>query len=58
MSGNTFRPGTIALDSSASYKNEQTDLDNAQSGVIYEKYDPLKEDVVTTLQSISDSIIR
>ncbi len=58
VSGNTFRPGTIALDSSASYTNEQTDLDNAQSGVIYEKYDPLKEDVVTTLQSISDSIIR
>lgn len=58
VSGNSFRPGAIALDSSASYTNEVTDLDNAKSGVIYEKYDPLAENTVTALQAISDGISR
>ena len=55
--GNTFRPGEIALDSSAFYGgNEVTDLDNASGGVIMQKYDPLAEDVVVALQTIAESI--
>ncbi len=55
--GNSFRPGEISLDSGTANK-EVTDLDNAGTGVVYEKYDPLSEELVTTLQSISDGIIR
>ena len=51
--GNTYRPGEISLDSSAYYGGDEvTDLDNAKSGVIYQIYDPLTEDVVAMLQSI------
>ena len=57
--GNTYRPGEIALDSSAYYGgNEVTDLDNAEVGVIMQKYDPLSEDVVATLQTIVENMER
>ncbi|MBQ7901516.1 MAG: DUF4886 domain-containing protein [Clostridia bacterium] len=57
--GNTYRPGEIALDSSAYYGgNEVTDLDNAKGGVIMQKYDPLSEDVVATLQTIVENMER
>ncbi|MBQ8525975.1 MAG: DUF4886 domain-containing protein [Clostridia bacterium] len=57
VTGNTFRPGEIALDSSAYYGgNEVTDLDNASSGVIYQKYDPVADDVAEILQSIVDGM--
>ena len=55
--GNTYRPGTISLDSSAYYGgNEVTDLDNASSGVIYQKYDPLTENVVAAIQTIVEGM--
>ena len=57
--GNTYRPGEIALDSSAYYGgNEVTDLDNATGGVIYQKYDPIAEDVVVVLQAIVEGMDR
>lgn len=55
--GNTYRPGAIALDSSAYYGGDEvTDLDNASSGVIMQKYDPIAENVVDALQTIVESI--
>jgi hypothetical protein len=55
--GNTYRPGTISLDSSAYYGgNEVTDLDNASSGVIYQKYDPIAESVVNAVQTIVEGM--
>ena len=55
--GNTFRPGEIALDSSAFYGGDEvTDLDNATGGVIMQKYDPLAEDVVIALQTIVEGM--
>lgn len=57
ITGNTYRPGEIALDSSAYYGgNEVTDLDNAKGGVIYQKYDAMSDDVAEILQSIVDSM--
>ncbi len=55
--GNTYRPGEIVLDSSAYYGGDEvTDLDNASSGVINQKYDPLTENIVGILQTIAEGI--
>ena len=55
VNGNTFRPGSIRLDSAGRYMDTGADM-SMSSGTVYQTYDPLSEDVVTTLQTIAESI--
>ena len=53
--GNTFRPGSIRIDSAGRYMNTDDDM-SMSSGTVYQTYDPLSEDVVSVLQTIAESI--
>lgn len=58
VSSNAFRPGVTTLQSSSYNAATDADLNHATSGVVNQQYDPLKEEVVLTLQKIIDQMER
>ncbi|MBQ4516320.1 MAG: DUF4886 domain-containing protein [Clostridia bacterium] len=56
--GNTAQTVELSLDSSASYASDNADMNDPSNGVLYLKFDPLKPELMTTLQTIIDGMKR